>query len=130
MVMYKPKRVNTAIFMLYAVSVLGILELFTSASVLGKITPLVSVDIIAYVCLFLVSFLISKGIGFARVLYILLAVVWYAILIFYLPENYHHELNAGLVFIELVMIIASMYMLFQKKSMRWFEMKSKHTKCE
>ena len=52
MAMYKPKRVNTAVFMLYAVSVLGILELFTSASVTGKLTPLLSVDIIAYACLF------------------------------------------------------------------------------
>ena len=129
MAMPKPKRVNTAVWLLYAVSVLGVLELFTSATIKGGTTPLIALDIVVYLCLILIAFAIGKGMGLAKVLYIILAIVWYIVAIFYLPSHYGHDLNAGLIFIQLVMTIAAVYMLYQAKSVKWFRSKDKLTTC-
>jgi|APSaa5957512535_1039671.scaffolds.fasta_scaffold196274_1 hypothetical protein len=129
MAMPKPKRVNTAVWLLYAVSVLGILELFSSATIKGETTPLIALDIVVYLCLILIAFAVGKGMGLAKILYIILAIVWYIVAIFYLPTHYAHDLNAGLIFIQLVMTIAAVYMLYQPKSVKWFRSKDKLTTC-
>ncbi|MFT6836206.1 MAG: hypothetical protein ACJA0H_002253 [Francisellaceae bacterium] len=116
----KPKRVITAEWMLYAVSGLGLLELFTSSMVIGA-TPLISADIIAYIILAFVAFIIGKRIRVAITIYTILAIIWYASLMFYLPQNYHHELNPGLIFTLVLLTIAAIGILYTQKSIKWFK---------
>jgi len=103
-----------AAFMLYAASAIGLVNLFFSASVIGTRTPLISLDIVAYIFLFLVAFLIHRGIKFAKILYIIAAVFWYGLLIFYLPEKYGHMLNLFVVFVQLVITVLAFVILFSR----------------
>ena len=119
--MQKPKRVETASWLLYAASALGILELFTSASIKGEQTPLIILDIIVYACLFILAVAINRKINIARYLFTVLAVIWYITLIFFLPQYYNHDLNAGMVFIQVVITIVGILILFQSKSSQWYK---------
>tara|TARA_R110002167_G_scaffold54011_1_gene154252 strand:- start:737 stop:1108 length:372 start_codon:yes stop_codon:yes gene_type:complete len=123
MSMPKPKRVNTAVWILYVISFLGILELFTSASIKGENPPLMLLDIIVFIAMIGIAFGISKRIAAAKILYLVLAIVWYVVAIFYLPLAYGHDLNVGLIFIQIIMTIAAFYMLYQQKSRNWFNQK-------
>ncbi|WP_119344746.1 hypothetical protein [Facilibium subflavum] len=122
--MNRPKRVYAAIWMLYATSILGLLDLLTSSTLMPIAPHMIWVDAIAYFVLIIVAFLISLGSNMAKILYIALAVIWYILLIFYLSHIKNHPLNAGLVFIEVVLIIAAMFILYQPKAVRWFHSKS------
>ena len=119
----RPKRVYAAIWMLYGASILGLLDLLTSSTLVVQPMQHIWLDVIAYVLLIVVAFVVSLGVKFAKWLYILLAVIWYAILIFYLPEHTGHPLNFWLVFIEIILIIAAFYILYQPKAVRWFNHK-------
>lgn len=116
----KPRRIDAAVWLLYGASLLGILELFTTSAVTGVLTTLYWLDIIVYVCLGILAFIIGNGIGPARILYGITAFIWFFILIFYLPPYFNHGINTGLIFIQLLLIIAALYILYQPKSVKWF----------
>ncbi len=119
--MQKPKRIETASWLLYAASALGILELFTSSTIKNETPPLIILDIIVYGCLFILALIINKRIGIGRCLYTVLAIIWYVILVFFLPKYYNHDLNAGLVFIQVCITVVAILILYQPKSTRWFK---------
>ena len=119
MIKDRPRRVVTAVTFLYVVSFLGIIELFTTPVVTGKYGPAIYIDIIAYCVLFICAVGIAKGLGFMRVLYIILAIIWYTTLVFYLPAR-GHEVNLGLVAGEIILIVASFYLLYQPRCKNWF----------
>ncbi len=121
----RPKRVYAAIWMLYAASILGLLDLLTSSTLIIQPENLIWLDVIAYLVMMGAAFVISLGVKAAKVVYIILALMWYLALIFYLPEHYGHPLNFWLAFIEIILIIAAFYILYQPKAMRWF----KHVKA-
>lgn len=116
----RPKRVYAAIWMLYGVSILGLLDLMTSSTLVMVPMEHVWLDVVAYIVLIAVAFVISLGVKAAKWIYIILAIIWYAFLIFYLPEHASHPLNFWLVFIEIILIIAAFYILYQPKAVRWF----------
>lgn len=120
MAMKKPKRVSTAIGLLYASSLLGLLEVTTSATLTGGYSPFASIDITLYSILLVIAFIIGRGINTARVVYILLAVIWFGSLLFVLPSMFHHKINLMMIFMQLVLTIAAVYMLYQQKSNHWF----------
>jgi hypothetical protein len=115
----RPRRILTAVTFLYVVSLLGIIELFTTPVVTGKYGPAIYIDIIAYCVLFVCAVGIAKGIAVMRSVYAILAIVWYAALVFYLPAS-GHEVNLGLVAGEVILIVASFYLLYQPKCKAWF----------
>ncbi|MBK2126357.1 hypothetical protein [Fangia hongkongensis] len=119
--MLRPKRVYAAIWMLYAVSILGLLDMLTSYTLMMIQPHFVWVDAIAYIILIVVAFWISLGSSFAKYLYIVLAVIWYFLLVFVLSHIPGHPLNFGLAFIEMVLIVAAMIILHQRKASRWFK---------
>lgn len=119
--MQKPKRIETASWLLYAASALGILELFTSWTIKDETPTLIILDIIVYACLFILALAINKGIGLGRILYTILVVIWYIILVFFLPAYYNHDLNAGLVFIQVCITVVAILILYQPKSSRWYK---------
>ncbi len=125
----RPKRVYAAIWMLYGASILGLLDLLTSSTLVMQPMQHIWLDVTAYISLIVVAFIMSLGIKVAKWLYILLAVVWYLLLIFYLPEHTGHPLNFWLVFIEIILIIAAFYILYQSKSVRWFNKEQKTQKA-
>ena len=55
MAMKKPKRVSTAVGLLYASSLLGLLEVTTSARLTGGYSPFASIDITLYSILLVVA---------------------------------------------------------------------------
>ena len=116
----RPKRVYAAIWMLYGASILGLLDLLTSSTLIMVPMEHVWLDVVAYIVLIAVAFIISLGVKAAKWIYIILAIIWYMLLIFYLPEHASHPLNFWLVFIEIILIIAAFYILYQPKAMRWF----------
>ena len=117
----RPKRVYAAVWMLYSVSILGLLDLLTSSTLMMHPVVLIWLDVIAYVILIVIAFIISLGFSFAKILYTIAAIIWYALLIFYLPETYGHALNMSLAFIEIILIISALFILYQPKAVRWFK---------
>ncbi|MCF6765700.1 hypothetical protein L3V82_07935 [Thiotrichales bacterium 19S3-7] len=119
--MDKPQRVSVAVALLYASSILGAMELLMSGVMLKFFTPLIYLDLIAYAVLIIIAYFISKRLSFAVALYIVVAVIWYAVLIGILPWKYGHTLNTVSLFGQFCLTIAALILLFQKKSIQWFK---------
>ncbi|MCF6775962.1 hypothetical protein L3V83_05155 [Thiotrichales bacterium 19X7-9] len=119
--MMKPQRVSVAVALLYASSVLGAMELLMSGRMLKFFTPLIYLDLIAYAVLIVIAYFISKRFSLAIILYIIVAVIWYGILIGILPWKYGHTLNTVSLFGQFCLTIAALILLYQKKSIRWFK---------
>ena len=98
---HKKEEHGVAAYLLYAASILGIFELFTSATVIGKYTNLVALDIIVYVALFAIAVMIHKGKPFMKWLYAIIAIAWYVSLIFVLPADFGHSLNLFVAFMQI-----------------------------
>lgn len=112
MSMTKKGRLNTTAYLLYAVSLFGIVGLFSSAAITNYYTPLLTVDVIVYIVLALVAFTIQQGFRFAGPLYIILAIVWYAAVIFFLPVQYGQNLDLYAIFMQLIITIAAFWFLY------------------
>ena len=107
-------RYSYAAYLLYAVSVVGFLDIFSSGSITGHYTPLVGVDIAVYVVLILLAGLIHRRVCFAVWLYWIVAVVWYAALMFYLPK-FHHTLDWYTLFMQWVLSVLARWALLSRK---------------
>ncbi len=103
-----------AAYLLYAVSVVGFLDLFSSGSIMGHYTPLVGVDVTVYIVMILLAILIHRGACLAQWAYGILALVWYAALLFYLPR-FHHTLDWYTLFMQWVLSALALWALLSRK---------------
>ncbi|MCX7122550.1 MAG: hypothetical protein NTV32_02555 [Gammaproteobacteria bacterium] len=103
-----------AAYFLYAVSLVGFLDLFSSGSITGHYTPLIGVDIAVYIVMILLAIRIHQGHCFAKWAYGILAVVWYCALLFYLPK-FHHTLDWYTLFMQWVLSILALWALLRPK---------------
>jgi len=101
-----------AAYLLYAVSVVGILDFFSSADAMSVKSVLPMWDIVAYVILFVLAFFIHRTSKIASILYAIVAVCWFLALTCYLPWKYAHPLNVVTVFSQLCMIATAYAILF------------------
>ena len=107
-------KYSYAAYLLYAVSVVGFLDLFSSGSITGHYTPLVGVDVSVYIVMILLAMLIHRGLCFAAWLYGVLAIVWYGALMFYLPK-FHHTLDWYTLFMQWVLSLLALWALLSRK---------------
>ena len=103
---------SAAAWLLYAASVLGILSLITTAHVKGQYSHLLLIDIVAYVVLIIVAVFIHKGMAFAKVLYAILAIIWYVTLMFVLATKFNHPLDWYVVFMQLAITLLAYVILY------------------
>lgn len=114
--MHKSNETSLAAYILYVSSILGLVGIYTPAAINGAYTHLVSIDVLAYIVLFVIAFGIHRGITGSKLLYAVLAVVWYASLLFYLPERYGHSIDLYMIFMQIIMVVAAyIVMLAQQK---------------
>ena len=107
-------RSNYAAYLLYAVSIVGFLDLFSSGSITGHYTPLVGVDVVVYLVMILLAYLIHRGLCFAAWVYGIVAVLWYCALMFYLPK-FNHTLDWYTLFMQWVLSALALWALLSKK---------------
>ena len=107
-------KYSYAAYLLYAVSVVGFLDLFAFGSITGHYTPLVWVDFSVYIVMILLAILIHRGLCFAAWLYGVLAIVWYCALMFYLPK-FHHTLDWYTLFMQWVLSLLALWALLSRK---------------
>jgi hypothetical protein len=103
-----------AAYLLYVVSIIGFLDLFSYGSITGHYTPLVGIDITVYIVLILLAILIHRGSCCAIWLYGLVAVAWYCALIFCLPK-FHHTLGWYTLFMQWVLSALALWALLSRK---------------
>ena len=123
----KPKRVYAAIWMLYSSSILGLIHLLTVSIMVIQPKIILWSSLFAYIMMIAMVFLISIKYHLAKIFYMIIAALWYGISIFYFPEKYNHTPNSGLIFIEILLIISGLLILYQLKSLQWFK-DHKHSK--
>ncbi len=109
-----PCKNSYAAYLLYAVSIVGFLDIFASGSILGHYTPLVGVDITVYIVLILLAILIHRGWCCAAWVYGLVAVVWYCALMFYLPR-FNHTLDWYTLFMQWILSALALWALVSRK---------------
>jgi|GEM_PF-3258675 hypothetical protein len=100
-----------AAWLLYAASILGLVDLFGTAATMGAFTPLKWLDIAVYLILIAVAYGIQRNIGIAKIVYAILAIIWYIALLFFLPEKFGHTLNIFIVFLQIALTIVSYCLL-------------------
>ncbi len=110
----RPCRNNYAAYLLYAVSIVGFLDLFSSGSITGHYTPLVGVDVAVYLIMIILAYGIQRGCGFSSWLYGIVAVLWYLALMFYLPR-FHHTLDWYTLFMQWVLSALALWALLSRK---------------
>lgn len=114
------KRDNNrfAAYLLYAVSIVGILDFFSSASAMSASSSLPGLDIAAYAVMFVLAFFIHRGNSLAKIAYAIVAIAWFVALTCYLPWKYAHPLNVVTIFSQLCMIATAYGILLtmRKKS--------------
>lgn len=104
-----------AAYLLYAVSVVGILDFFFSASAMSAASVLPRLDIAAYGVMFVLAFFVHRGSRIGRVAYAIAAIVWFIALTCYLPWKFAHPLNVVTVFSQLCMIATAYAILLTSK---------------
>jgi len=109
---HKREKHIIAAVLLYAVSVLGILNLFTTAPFTGVYTKLMSLDIGAYVLLAAIAYFIYRGSNIAKIGYAILAILWYITLIFFLPERFGHTIDTYVIFMQVILTVLAYWLLF------------------
>ena len=120
--MEKPNRMWFAEIMLYLSSGLGLLEIFTSATLKGGYTTLYEFDIAAYVVLIAMTYITGRGLNIARYLYVVLALIWLGMQVT-LPM-YGHSLNLLLLFVQILLTATGIVLFFNGKVNRWFASKA------
>lgn len=118
--MTRPKSVYAAVWILYIVSFLGLMNILTSFDLKGTSLYIEWLDSVAYLALLVVAFLIGIGIRLAKYFYMLLAIIWYVVLITFLSRIPGHPINAELILTEVLLIITAMSVLHQHKALAWF----------
>lgn len=108
----KQESTNAAAWLLYAASALGILSLITAAHVKGQYSHLLLIDITAYIILIVTACFIHRGVGFAKVLYAILAVIWYVTLMLVLAPKLNHPLDWYVVFMQLTITLLAYVILY------------------
>lgn len=103
---------SLAFCIFFAVSALGILEIFASADIIKSYTPLRIIDIIVYVVLLALAYGIHRGMRAAIWMYAVIAIIWYVAVIFFLPAVYGHTLNMVLLLLQLVMSLLAFYIIY------------------
>ncbi len=98
--------------LLYGASLLGALELYSSANLTGIHSSLSVVDFGAYGFLFVIALLIHLGMNMAKILYTILAAAWYGLLIFVLPWKFDHALDIPAVTTQLIISALGLYLLY------------------
>ncbi|MCP3678818.1 MAG: hypothetical protein GY821_07000 [Gammaproteobacteria bacterium] len=104
----KLNAICTTSWILYAVSALGILTLFTSTHLFHSHALLAIPDFIAYSSLLLFAYLINRGLQIAKLFYAIIAFIWYTALIFFLPSNFHHPLNPAAITAQIALTVTAL----------------------
>jgi hypothetical protein len=107
----KREQCAFAAFLLYMVSLLGILELWGSANIVGNYTRLAIVNVGAYVVLGLLAYGIYKGVRISKWVYLVAATAWYVVLMGVLPQRFGHALNIDMVFIQVILSVLAFVIL-------------------
>ncbi len=110
----KKCRNSYAAYLLYAVSLIGFLDLYSSGSITGHYTPLVGVDIGVYLVMIVLAMLIHRGSCCAKWAYGVLAVAWYCALLFYLPK-FNHTLDWYTLFMQWVLSALALWALLSPR---------------
>jgi hypothetical protein len=103
-----------AAYLLYAVSIVGFIDLYSSGSIIGHYTPLVAVDVTVYIVLIILAALIHRGSCCAKWLYGIVAIAWYCALLFYLPK-FNHTLDWYTLFMQWVLSALALWALLSPK---------------
>lgn len=106
---------NAAAWLLYVVSAIGLLTLLTTKTAGGQYSPLLWSDIIAYIVLAVAAVCIHTRVAGARIAYLILAIIWYALLCFYLAPVCGHPLDWYSIFMQLVITLLAYFVLFFAK---------------
>lgn len=101
--------------LLFAASLLGILNLVISPATIGQRTPLFSMDMGAYLVLAGVAWLVYRGFPLARMAYAVLAVAWYVSLIFFLPQRFGQLLDLYMLFMQIILTVVAYVILMAPK---------------
>ncbi len=103
---------NAAAWLLYAASIIGLLTLFTAKTTAGAYTPLIWTDILAYTILLVVAVCIHAKVAGAKIIYAILAIIWYVLLCFVLAPDYGHTLDWYSVFMQLIITLLAYFVLY------------------
>jgi len=114
--MDKRSKNTIAAYLLYAASAIGLINLYAAASITHVYTPLIHVDIVAYVVLAVIAVLVHIGLPIVRWVYLILAIVWYVALVCYLPYKYHHSLDIYTVFTQVALTVAAYFLMWSKQT--------------
>lgn len=104
-----------AAYLLYAVSIVGILDFFSSASAMSAVSVLPGLDIAAYSAMFVLAFFVHRGSRVGKIAYAVAAVVWFTALTCYLPWKFAHPLNVVTVFSQFCMIVTAYAILLTSR---------------
>jgi len=108
------EKCTLAAILFYGVSVVGLLNLFATGQTTGAYTPLISVDILVYIVMIVLTYLIQKRQRVAMYAFFILAVLWYLALVFFLPERFHHHLDIFVLMVQVALTVFGYFILFTR----------------
>ncbi|MCF6768231.1 hypothetical protein L3V86_07645 [Thiotrichales bacterium 19S11-10] len=116
----KPSGVTVAVWLFILSIALGVLDMYSSGSILREASSFHLSDVVAYIVFAVLIYLLNKGKLWAKYLYVLLIIIWYVLLIFMLVPYYNHALNVMLVALQMLLNIVGLLILFRPKCRRWY----------
>jgi len=106
---------KVVVYLLYTVSILGLLSIFSSAQDISSLPfPDYYLDLSMYGVLAILAYFIYRKSKVAIILYAIVAIIWFAALIGYLPWKFSYGISIMMVLTQLCLVVAAYAILWFK----------------